>query len=165
MVNIKPIHVCVMHENQWGLFLCVMHASKMHSLYGPVKTIVAVFWFWQISVSNDTRDLLLAAVSEDSTASQIHQSVSALSSLGLPLASEEVVSALKARISKEDNVLALVHFQTLFFLFLFLISYLLRRISNFISPWQNRSGTADCVSSLSASWTWRFPGGDWGVRV
>uniref|UniRef100_A0A673H4M6 Dolichyl-diphosphooligosaccharide--protein glycosyltransferase subunit 2 n=1 Tax=Sinocyclocheilus rhinocerous TaxID=307959 RepID=A0A673H4M6_9TELE len=49
-----------------------------------------------IPVSNDTRDLLLATVSEDSTASQIHQSVSALSALGLPLASQEVVSALKA---------------------------------------------------------------------
>ncbi|KAI2659304.1 Dolichyl-diphosphooligosaccharide--protein glycosyltransferase subunit 2 [Labeo rohita] len=61
-----------------------------------------------IPVSNDTRDLLLAAVSEDSTASQIHQSVSALSSLGLPLASQEVVSALKARITKEDNVLAII---------------------------------------------------------
>uniref|UniRef100_A0A8C1VSM7 Dolichyl-diphosphooligosaccharide--protein glycosyltransferase subunit 2 n=1 Tax=Cyprinus carpio TaxID=7962 RepID=A0A8C1VSM7_CYPCA len=61
-----------------------------------------------IPVSNDTRDLLLATVSEDSTASQIHQSVSALSSLGLPLASQEVVSALKARISKEDNVLTII---------------------------------------------------------
>uniref|UniRef100_A0A8C2EC58 Dolichyl-diphosphooligosaccharide--protein glycosyltransferase subunit 2 n=1 Tax=Cyprinus carpio TaxID=7962 RepID=A0A8C2EC58_CYPCA len=62
----------------------------------------------EIPVSNDTRDLLLATVSEDSTASQIHQSVSALSSLGLPLASQEVVSALKARISKEDNVLTII---------------------------------------------------------
>ncbi|XP_077058929.1 dolichyl-diphosphooligosaccharide--protein glycosyltransferase subunit 2 isoform X1 [Siphateles boraxobius] len=62
----------------------------------------------EISLSNETRDLLLATVSEDSTASQIHQSVSALSSLGLPLASQEVVSALKARISKEDNVLAII---------------------------------------------------------
>uniref|UniRef100_A0A8C1FEM4 Dolichyl-diphosphooligosaccharide--protein glycosyltransferase subunit 2 n=1 Tax=Cyprinus carpio carpio TaxID=630221 RepID=A0A8C1FEM4_CYPCA len=62
----------------------------------------------EIPVTNDTRDLLLATVSEDSTASQIHQSVSALSALGLPLASQEVVSALKARISKEDNVLAII---------------------------------------------------------
>lgn len=62
----------------------------------------------EIPVSNETRDLLLAAVSEDSTASQIHQSVSALSSLGLPLASQEVVSALKTRISKEDHVLAII---------------------------------------------------------
>ncbi|KAF4107120.1 dolichyl-diphosphooligosaccharide--protein glycosyltransferase subunit 2 isoform X2 [Onychostoma macrolepis] len=62
----------------------------------------------EIPVSNDTRDLLLATVSEDSTASQIHQSVSALSALGLPLASQEVVIALKARISKEDNVLAII---------------------------------------------------------
>uniref|UniRef100_A0A4W4FMP4 Dolichyl-diphosphooligosaccharide--protein glycosyltransferase subunit 2 n=1 Tax=Electrophorus electricus TaxID=8005 RepID=A0A4W4FMP4_ELEEL len=60
-----------------------------------------------IPVSNETRDLLHATVSEDSTMSQIHQAVSALSFLGLPLASQEVVSALKARISKEDNVLAI----------------------------------------------------------
>uniref|UniRef100_A0A4W4FMN2 Dolichyl-diphosphooligosaccharide--protein glycosyltransferase subunit 2 n=1 Tax=Electrophorus electricus TaxID=8005 RepID=A0A4W4FMN2_ELEEL len=46
-------------------------------------------------------------LNEDSTMSQIHQAVSALSFLGLPLASQEVVSALKARISKEDNVLAI----------------------------------------------------------
>ncbi|XP_064162656.1 dolichyl-diphosphooligosaccharide--protein glycosyltransferase subunit 2 isoform X1 [Anguilla rostrata] len=61
----------------------------------------------EIPVSNETRDILLAAVSEDSTVSQIHRSVSALNSLGLPLASQEVVSALVARITKEDNVLAI----------------------------------------------------------
>ncbi|KAJ8361289.1 hypothetical protein SKAU_G00178140 [Synaphobranchus kaupii] len=62
----------------------------------------------EIPVSNETRDILLAAVSEDSTVSQIHRSVSTLSSLGLPLASQEVVSALVARIAKEDNVLAII---------------------------------------------------------
>ncbi|XP_023662139.1 dolichyl-diphosphooligosaccharide--protein glycosyltransferase subunit 2 isoform X1 [Paramormyrops kingsleyae] len=62
----------------------------------------------EIPVSNETRDLLLAAVSEDSTVTQIHRSVSALSSLGLPVASQEVVSALVARITKEDNVLAII---------------------------------------------------------
>ncbi|KAM6981282.1 dolichyl-diphosphooligosaccharide--protein glycosyltransferase subunit 2 isoform 2-T2 [Aplochiton taeniatus] len=61
----------------------------------------------EIPVSNETRDILLAAVSEDSTVAQIHRAVSALSSLGLPLASQEVVSALAARITKEDNVLAI----------------------------------------------------------
>uniref|UniRef100_A0AAX7VBX7 Dolichyl-diphosphooligosaccharide--protein glycosyltransferase subunit 2 n=1 Tax=Astatotilapia calliptera TaxID=8154 RepID=A0AAX7VBX7_ASTCA len=45
----------------------------------------------EIPVSNETRDLLLAAVSEDSTMTQIHRAVTALSSLGLPLASQEVV--------------------------------------------------------------------------
>lgn len=59
-------------------------------------------------VSNETRDILLAAVSEDSTVTQIFRAVSALSSLGLPLASQEVVGALVARIAKEDNVLAWV---------------------------------------------------------
>ncbi|KAF4093891.1 hypothetical protein AMELA_G00006710 [Ameiurus melas] len=63
----------------------------------------------EIHVSNETRDLLLAAVSEDSAISQIYQAVSALSSLGLPLASQEVVSALKARVAKEDNVVAIMH--------------------------------------------------------
>ncbi|XP_046882160.1 dolichyl-diphosphooligosaccharide--protein glycosyltransferase subunit 2 isoform X2 [Hypomesus transpacificus] len=61
----------------------------------------------EIPVSNETRDLLLAAVSEDSSVTQIHRAVSAISSLGLPLASQEVVSALAARITKEDNVLAI----------------------------------------------------------
>lgn len=60
----------------------------------------------KIPVSNETRDILLAAVSEDSTVTQIHRAVGALSSLGLPLASQEAVSALAARITKEDNVMA-----------------------------------------------------------
>uniref|UniRef100_A0A3Q2YZQ7 Dolichyl-diphosphooligosaccharide--protein glycosyltransferase subunit 2 n=1 Tax=Hippocampus comes TaxID=109280 RepID=A0A3Q2YZQ7_HIPCM len=61
----------------------------------------------EIHVTNETRDILLAAVSEDSTMSQIHRAVSALSSLGLPLTSQEVVGALTARINKEDNVVAI----------------------------------------------------------
>ncbi|KAL2090771.1 hypothetical protein ACEWY4_013034 [Coilia grayii] len=63
----------------------------------------------EIPVSNETRDLLLAAVSEDSTVSQIYQAVGALSALGLPLASQEVVSALSARITKEDSVLGIIN--------------------------------------------------------
>ncbi|XP_034764167.2 dolichyl-diphosphooligosaccharide--protein glycosyltransferase subunit 2-like isoform X1 [Acipenser ruthenus] len=62
----------------------------------------------EIPVSNETRDLLLAVVSEDSSVSQIHHAVGALGSLGLPLASQEVVSALAARITKEDNVMAII---------------------------------------------------------
>uniref|UniRef100_A0AAQ5XR09 Dolichyl-diphosphooligosaccharide--protein glycosyltransferase subunit 2 n=1 Tax=Amphiprion ocellaris TaxID=80972 RepID=A0AAQ5XR09_AMPOC len=61
----------------------------------------------QIPVSNETRDILLAAVSEDSTMAQIHRAVSALSSLGLPLTSQEAVGALTARINKEENVMAI----------------------------------------------------------
>ena len=38
--------------------------------------------------------------------SQIQRAVSALGSLGLPLASQEVVGALTGRINKEDNVMA-----------------------------------------------------------
>ncbi|KAK6471744.1 dolichyl-diphosphooligosaccharide--protein glycosyltransferase subunit 2-like isoform X5 [Huso huso] len=62
----------------------------------------------EIPISNETRDLLLAVVSEDSSVSQIHHAVGALGSLGLPLASQEVVSALAARITKEDNVMAII---------------------------------------------------------
>uniref|UniRef100_A0A671Z3B8 Dolichyl-diphosphooligosaccharide--protein glycosyltransferase subunit 2 n=1 Tax=Sparus aurata TaxID=8175 RepID=A0A671Z3B8_SPAAU len=61
----------------------------------------------EIPVSNETRDILLAAVSEDSTMTQINRAVSAIGSLGLPLASQEVVGALTARINKEDNVMAI----------------------------------------------------------
>ncbi|XP_061641164.1 dolichyl-diphosphooligosaccharide--protein glycosyltransferase subunit 2 isoform X1 [Phyllopteryx taeniolatus] len=61
----------------------------------------------EIPVTNETRDMLLAAVSEDSTMTQIHRAVSALSSLGLPLTSQEVVGALTARINKEDSVMAI----------------------------------------------------------
>ncbi|KAM4612671.1 dolichyl-diphosphooligosaccharide--protein glycosyltransferase subunit 2 [Polymixia lowei] len=61
----------------------------------------------EIPVSNETRDILLAAVSEDSTVAQIHRAVCALSSLGLPVASQEVVGALGARINKEENVVAI----------------------------------------------------------
>lgn len=57
-------------------------------------------------MSNETRDILLAAVSEDSTMSQIHRAVSAISSLGLSFSSQEVVGALTGRINKEDNVMA-----------------------------------------------------------
>ncbi|XP_077429960.1 dolichyl-diphosphooligosaccharide--protein glycosyltransferase subunit 2 isoform X2 [Vanacampus margaritifer] len=61
----------------------------------------------EITVSNETRDILMAAVSEDSTMTQIHRAVSALSSLGLPLTSQEVVNALTARINKDDNVMSI----------------------------------------------------------
>ncbi|EPY78310.1 dolichyl-diphosphooligosaccharide--protein glycosyltransferase subunit 2 precursor, partial [Camelus ferus] len=62
----------------------------------------------EISVSNETKDLLLAAVSEDSSVAQIYHAVAALSGFGLPLASQEALSALTARLSKEETVLATV---------------------------------------------------------
>lgn len=62
----------------------------------------------EISVSNETRDLLLAAVSEDSSVAQIYHAVAALSGFGLPLASHEALGALTARLSKEETVLATV---------------------------------------------------------
>ncbi|XP_066528872.1 dolichyl-diphosphooligosaccharide--protein glycosyltransferase subunit 2 isoform X1 [Hoplias malabaricus] len=81
-----------------------LEPSSVESLFYAAEASQALS-SCEIHVSNETRDLLHAAVSEDSTVSQIHQAVSALSSLGLPLASQEVVSALKARISKEDSVM------------------------------------------------------------
>uniref|UniRef100_A0A672F8M2 Dolichyl-diphosphooligosaccharide--protein glycosyltransferase subunit 2 n=1 Tax=Salarias fasciatus TaxID=181472 RepID=A0A672F8M2_SALFA len=80
--------------------------TSVDSLFFAAETSQAISGC-EIPVSNETRDILLAAVSEDSTMSQIHRAVSALSSLGLPLASQEVVGALTARINKEDNVMAI----------------------------------------------------------
>lgn len=62
----------------------------------------------EISISNETKDLLLAAVSEDSSVAQIYHAVAALSGFGLPLASQEALSALTARLGKEETVLATV---------------------------------------------------------
>lgn len=62
----------------------------------------------EISVSNETKELLLAAVSEDSSVAQIYHAVAALSGFGLPLASQEALGALTARLSKEETVLATV---------------------------------------------------------
>uniref|UniRef100_A0A8C5TZ88 Dolichyl-diphosphooligosaccharide--protein glycosyltransferase subunit 2 n=1 Tax=Malurus cyaneus samueli TaxID=2593467 RepID=A0A8C5TZ88_9PASS len=61
-----------------------------------------------VTISNETRELLLAAVSEDSSVTQIFHAVGALSGFGLPLASQEALSALTARLSKEENVLATI---------------------------------------------------------
>uniref|UniRef100_A0A7N6B978 Dolichyl-diphosphooligosaccharide--protein glycosyltransferase subunit 2 n=1 Tax=Anabas testudineus TaxID=64144 RepID=A0A7N6B978_ANATE len=80
--------------------------TSVDSLFFAAETSQAISGC-EIPVSNETRDILLAAVSEDSSMTQIHRAVSALSSLGLPLASQEVVGALIARINKEDNVVAI----------------------------------------------------------
>lgn len=62
----------------------------------------------EVPISNETRDLLLGAISEDSSVTQIYHAVGALIGFGLPLASQEVVSALTTRLSKEENVLATI---------------------------------------------------------
>ncbi|EHB05437.1 Dolichyl-diphosphooligosaccharide--protein glycosyltransferase subunit 2 [Heterocephalus glaber] len=62
----------------------------------------------EISISNETKDLLLAAVSEDSSVTQIYHAVAALSGFGLPVASQEALGALTARLGKEETVLATV---------------------------------------------------------
>ncbi|XP_073411385.1 dolichyl-diphosphooligosaccharide--protein glycosyltransferase subunit 2 isoform X1 [Dendrobates tinctorius] len=62
----------------------------------------------EVPISNETRDLLLGAVSEDSSVTQIYHAVGALNGFGLPLASQEVVSALTTRLGKEENVLATI---------------------------------------------------------
>ncbi|KAI3370460.1 hypothetical protein L3Q82_025225 [Scortum barcoo] len=80
--------------------------TSVDSIFFAAETSQAISGC-EIPVSNETRDILLAAVSEDSTMTQIHRAVSAISSLGLPVASQEVVGALTARINKEDNVMAI----------------------------------------------------------
>ncbi|XP_023117083.1 dolichyl-diphosphooligosaccharide--protein glycosyltransferase subunit 2 isoform X1 [Amphiprion ocellaris] len=80
--------------------------TSVDSLFFAAETSQAISGC-EIPVSNETRDILLAAVSEDSTMAQIHRAVSALSSLGLPLTSQEAVGALTARINKEENVMAI----------------------------------------------------------
>ncbi|KAK2499393.1 hypothetical protein MC885_012275 [Smutsia gigantea] len=60
----------------------------------------------KISASNETKDLLLAAGSEDSSVSQIYHAVAALRGFGLPLSSQEALGTLTAHLSKEETVLA-----------------------------------------------------------
>ncbi|XP_071968206.1 dolichyl-diphosphooligosaccharide--protein glycosyltransferase subunit 2 isoform X1 [Engystomops pustulosus] len=62
----------------------------------------------EVTISNETRDLLHGAISEDSSVTQIYHAVGALNGFGLALASQEVVSALTSRLSKEENVVATI---------------------------------------------------------
>ncbi|KAI5093325.1 dolichyl-diphosphooligosaccharide--protein glycosyltransferase subunit 2 precursor [Silurus meridionalis] len=107
IVGLSKLGVSVPDSNEACNFVrSNVDSSSIESLF-YVAEASRVLSSCEIRVSNETRDLLLAAVSEDSAISQIHHAVIALSSLGLPVASQEVVSALKARIAKEDNVLAI----------------------------------------------------------
>ncbi|GCC23339.1 hypothetical protein chiPu_0001733 [Chiloscyllium punctatum] len=63
----------------------------------------------EIKVSNETRDLLLAAVSDDSSITQVYHAVGALSNLALPVASRDVLAALSAHLSKDDGSLGIIH--------------------------------------------------------
>ncbi|XP_049588540.1 dolichyl-diphosphooligosaccharide--protein glycosyltransferase subunit 2 [Syngnathus scovelli] len=94
------------HEGVCQFLKSQLDPSSVDSVFFAAETSRALSGC-EIPVSNETRDILLATVSEDSTMSQIHRAVSAISSLGLPLTSQEVVSALTARINKEDNVVAI----------------------------------------------------------
>ncbi|NXU25017.1 RPN2 glycosyltransferase, partial [Thalassarche chlororhynchos] len=82
-------------------------SSSVDSLFYAAQSI-RVLSGCEVTVSNETRELLLAAVSEDSSVTQIFHAVGALSGFGLPLASQEALSALTARLSKEENVLATI---------------------------------------------------------
>ncbi|POI26056.1 hypothetical protein CIB84_010194 [Bambusicola thoracicus] len=82
-------------------------SSSVDSLFYAAQSI-RVLSGCEVTISNETRELLLAAVSEDSSITQIFHAVGALSSFGLPLASQEALSALTARLSKEENVLATI---------------------------------------------------------
>ncbi|XP_057702010.1 dolichyl-diphosphooligosaccharide--protein glycosyltransferase subunit 2 isoform X2 [Corythoichthys intestinalis] len=94
------------HKNVCQFLNSQLDPTDVDSIFFAAETSQALPGC-EIPVTNDTRDILLAAVSEDSTMTQIHRAVSALSSLGLPVTSQEVVSALTARINKEDNVMAI----------------------------------------------------------
>uniref|UniRef100_A0A8C6PAB8 Dolichyl-diphosphooligosaccharide--protein glycosyltransferase subunit 2 n=1 Tax=Nothobranchius furzeri TaxID=105023 RepID=A0A8C6PAB8_NOTFU len=95
------------HQEVCQFLKSQLDPSSVDSLFFAAETSQAISGC-EIPVSNETRDILLAAVSEDSSMTQIHRAVGALSSLGLPLASQEVVGALAARINKEDNVMAII---------------------------------------------------------
>ncbi|KAM8917432.1 dolichyl-diphosphooligosaccharide--protein glycosyltransferase subunit 2 isoform 2-T2 [Spinachia spinachia] len=94
------------HEGVCHFLKSQLDPTDVNSVFFAAETSQAISGC-EIPLSNETRDILLAAVSEDSTMTQIHRAVSALRSLGLPLASQEVVGALTGRISKEDNVMAI----------------------------------------------------------
>uniref|UniRef100_A0A8C6PBJ0 Dolichyl-diphosphooligosaccharide--protein glycosyltransferase subunit 2 n=1 Tax=Nothobranchius furzeri TaxID=105023 RepID=A0A8C6PBJ0_NOTFU len=106
------LSVITIKDERFGAEVCQflksqLDPSSVDSLFFAAETSQAISGC-EIPVSNETRDILLAAVSEDSSMTQIHRAVGALSSLGLPLASQEVVGALAARINKEDNVMAII---------------------------------------------------------
>uniref|UniRef100_A0A8B9VH18 Dolichyl-diphosphooligosaccharide--protein glycosyltransferase subunit 2 n=1 Tax=Anas zonorhyncha TaxID=75864 RepID=A0A8B9VH18_9AVES len=82
-------------------------SSSVDSLFYAAQSI-RVLSGCEVTISNETRELLLAAVSEDSSITQIFHAVGALSGFGLPLASQEALSALTARLSKEESVLATI---------------------------------------------------------
>ncbi|MFT7801423.1 dolichyl-diphosphooligosaccharide-protein glycosyltransferase subunit 2 isoform X2 [Arapaima gigas] len=108
IVGLSKLGIAVSDENAACRFLkSQLDPSSIDSLFFA-SGASHVLSGCEIPVSNETRELLLAAVSEDSSVSQIHRSVSTLTSLGLPVASQEVVSALTTRITKEDNVLAII---------------------------------------------------------
>ncbi|XP_034052475.1 dolichyl-diphosphooligosaccharide--protein glycosyltransferase subunit 2, partial [Gymnodraco acuticeps] len=94
------------HEGVCQFIKSQLDPTSVDSLFFAAETSQAISGC-EIPVSNETRDILLAAVSEDSSMTQIHRAVSAISSLGLPLTSQEVVGALTGRINKEDNVMAI----------------------------------------------------------
>ncbi|XP_029503221.1 dolichyl-diphosphooligosaccharide--protein glycosyltransferase subunit 2-like isoform X1 [Oncorhynchus nerka] len=107
IVGLSKLGASVADENDACQFLkAQLDPMSVDSLFFAAEASQAIS-DCEMPVSNETRDILLAAVSEDSTVTQIFRAVSALSSLGLPLASQEVVAALVARIAKEDNVLAI----------------------------------------------------------
>ncbi|XP_041944705.1 dolichyl-diphosphooligosaccharide--protein glycosyltransferase subunit 2 isoform X1 [Alosa sapidissima] len=109
IVGLSKLGVTVADADEACRFLkSNLDPSNIESLFYAAESGQALAGC-EIPVSNETRDLLLAAVSEDSSVAQIYQAVGALNSLGLPLASQEVVSALSARITKEDNVLGIIY--------------------------------------------------------
>uniref|UniRef100_A0A673W3S7 Dolichyl-diphosphooligosaccharide--protein glycosyltransferase subunit 2 n=1 Tax=Salmo trutta TaxID=8032 RepID=A0A673W3S7_SALTR len=86
------------------MFTYVFYCTFLKAQLDPMS-VDSLFFAAEASQAISDCEVILAY--EDSTVTQIFRAVSALSSLGLPLASQEVVAALVARIAKEDNVLAI----------------------------------------------------------
>ncbi|KAM8945640.1 dolichyl-diphosphooligosaccharide--protein glycosyltransferase subunit 2 [Pelodytes ibericus] len=108
IVGFKQLGVSVLDEQTACDFIrSSVDPSSVDSLFYAAQSSQALSKC-EVPISNETRDFLLGAVSEDSSVTQIYHAVGALNGFGLPLASQEVVSALTTRLSKEENVLGTI---------------------------------------------------------
>ncbi|XP_043351425.1 dolichyl-diphosphooligosaccharide--protein glycosyltransferase subunit 2 isoform X3 [Dermochelys coriacea] len=108
IVGLSKLGVQVSHEQAACNFIkSNVDPNSVDSLFYAAQASQALSGC-EVAISNETGELLLAAVSEDSSVNQIFHAVGALSGFGLPLASQEALSALTSRLSKEENVLATI---------------------------------------------------------
>ncbi|XP_032817527.1 dolichyl-diphosphooligosaccharide--protein glycosyltransferase subunit 2 isoform X1 [Petromyzon marinus] len=76
--------------------------SDVHSVYYAARTS-KVLSDCELSVSNETREGLLALISEDATVAEVAHAVGALVALDLPLSSQQAVTALAVALAREDS--------------------------------------------------------------